>query len=70
MQVWHDVLGLFEDFVPRHTRRFRTLGDEVVTALGEYDADVRAGRFPTAANSSKLDDEILAGIVAELDATR
>lgn len=47
VQVWHDVLGLVTDFVPRHARQFRTLGAEAVAALGEYDQQVQAGSFPT-----------------------
>lgn len=68
VQVWHDVLGLFDDFVPRHTRRYGALGEAAVEALTAYEADVRARRFPTAANSSSVDDETMDSIVAALDA--
>ncbi len=68
VQVWHDVLGLFDDFVPRHTRRYGALGEAAVEALTAYEADVRARRFPTAANSSSVDDETMDAIVAALDA--
>lgn len=60
VQVWHDILGLYDEHVPRHTRRYRTLGDEVVGALDEFAADVREGRFPTEANSSRIDAAVLA----------
>lgn len=60
VQVWHDILGLYDEHVPRHTRRYRTLGDEVAGALDEFAADVREGRFPTEANSSRLDAAVLA----------
>lgn len=68
VQVWHDVLGLFDDFVPRHTRRYGALGEAAVGALTAYEEDVRARRFPTAANSSSVDDETMDAIVAALDA--
>ncbi len=46
IQVLHDLLGLFEDFVPRHTKRYAELGAAVRQAIGAYGEDVRAGRFP------------------------
>jgi 3-methyl-2-oxobutanoate hydroxymethyltransferase len=57
--VWHDILGLYEDHVPRHTKRFRTLGAEIRAALEEFDSDVRQRRFPTDANSARMDDDVL-----------
>ncbi|MEI2765139.1 MAG: 3-methyl-2-oxobutanoate hydroxymethyltransferase [Dermatophilaceae bacterium] len=60
VQVWHDILGLYDDFVPRHTRQYRTLAAQIAGALDEYAADVREGRFPTEANSSRLDPAVLA----------
>jgi 3-methyl-2-oxobutanoate hydroxymethyltransferase len=60
VQVWHDVLGLYEDFVPRHTRRYRTLGEEIVAGLNELAEDIRQGSFPTEANSARMDAAVLA----------
>lgn len=70
VQVWHDLLGLYTDFVPRHTRRYRTLGEEVVAGLSEYAADVRSRTFPTAANSSSMDAAVLAEALAGLPAPK
>lgn len=47
IQVIHDILGLFEDFVPRHTRRYAELASEARRALAAYRDDVAAGRFPS-----------------------
>ncbi len=66
VQVWHDVLGLFEDFVPRHTRQYGTLGDAARAALAAYDADVRSRQFPTAANSATMDEAVIAAVRANL----
>lgn len=68
VQVWHDILGLYEEVRPRHTKRFASLGRDVVAALGAYDAEVRAGTFPTAENSARLDPAILAEATAGLPA--
>lgn len=67
VQVWHDALGLYDDFVPRHTRRFATLADTAVAALSDYDAQVRSREFPTAANSATVDDDVIASVRAALD---
>jgi 3-methyl-2-oxobutanoate hydroxymethyltransferase len=47
VQVWHDMLGLFTDFVPKHAKRFANLGETIAEALRTYGADVRSGAFPT-----------------------
>jgi 3-methyl-2-oxobutanoate hydroxymethyltransferase len=58
VQVFHDILGLFEDFVPKHTRRYATLADGVREAVGRYASDVKEGRFPTAAESYDMDEAL------------
>lgn len=59
VQVWHDLLGLYTDFVPRHARRYASLSDLIGGALQSYAADVRAGTFPTDEHSSKMDEREL-----------
>lgn len=67
VQVIHDMLGLYTDYVPRHAKRYRSLADEIRNAVGEYAAEVRAGSFPTASHSSKLDQATLHEALAELE---
>lgn len=67
VQVWHDVLGLYPDFVPRHTRQFRVLGDEVVAGLTEYVAGVKDRTFPGPAQSATMDPAALAAALAALE---
>lgn len=59
VQVWHDILGLYEEVLPRHTRRFATLGRDAVAGLEAYATEVREGRFPTADNSARMDPAVL-----------
>ena len=59
VQVWHDILGLYTDRQPRHTRRYLSLADEIGAALSEYAADVRNHTFPAAENSSTIDAAVL-----------
>lgn len=59
VQVWHDLLGLFTDFVPKHTRRYATLADTITRALKQYASDVRDGTFPTREHGSVMDEHEL-----------
>ena len=65
VQVIHDMLGLYTDFVPRHAKRYRNLADEIRAAVGEFAAEVREGAFPTDSHSAKMDQ---AALQAALDA--
>jgi 3-methyl-2-oxobutanoate hydroxymethyltransferase len=60
VQVFHDLLGLFDAFVPKHAGRYADVGATVRDAVASYAADVRAGRFPTAKQSFKMDPAALA----------
>jgi 3-methyl-2-oxobutanoate hydroxymethyltransferase len=46
IQVFHDLFGLYTDFVPRHTRRYLNVAQEISTAARQYVDDVIAGKFP------------------------
>lgn len=45
--VLHDLLGLFERFVPKFVRRYANLKEESLKAIRTYIEDVKEGRFPT-----------------------
>jgi 3-methyl-2-oxobutanoate hydroxymethyltransferase len=49
--VYHDLLGLEERIAPRFVRRYAQLGTLGREAVAAFAADVRAGRFPSAAES-------------------
>ena len=59
VQVVHDILGLFPDFTPRHTRRFAELGAAMREAAQAYAAEVRARTFPSEAQSAKMDAAVI-----------
>jgi len=44
--VLHDMLGLFEGPAFKFVKRYAELGEDIRRAVGQYCADVRAGRFP------------------------
>jgi len=60
VQVFHDMLGMFDAFVPKHARRYADVGTTIREAVRQYAADVRNGRFPTAKESFKMDTAALA----------
>ncbi len=49
--VYHDLLGMEERIAPRFVRRYAELGRAGREAVAAFAADVRAGRFPSAAES-------------------
>ena len=64
VQVIHDMLGLFTDFVPKHARQYAHLADSMADALSSYARDVRDGSFPSAKESFKMDQAELEGLNA------
>ncbi|MDR7542732.1 MAG: 3-methyl-2-oxobutanoate hydroxymethyltransferase [Armatimonadota bacterium] len=44
--VLHDLLGLFERFVPKFVKRYAALGAAAQEALGRFATEVRDGSFP------------------------
>ncbi len=49
--VYHDLLGLEQRIAPRFVRRYAEHGREAREAIARFAEDVRAGRFPSAAES-------------------
>jgi 3-methyl-2-oxobutanoate hydroxymethyltransferase len=49
--VSYDALGMDESFKPRFVRRYETLGARIKESIAHYVADVRAGAFPSDAES-------------------
>ncbi|MEO8457136.1 MAG: 3-methyl-2-oxobutanoate hydroxymethyltransferase [Chloroflexota bacterium] len=47
VQVWHDLLGLYSDFVPKHAKQYAHLAGTITDAIRTYADEVRAGAFPT-----------------------
>jgi 3-methyl-2-oxobutanoate hydroxymethyltransferase len=57
VQVLHDFLGIFQDFVPRHAKQFAKVGATIREAVATYVQDVQAGTFPTAKESFGMKQE-------------
>ncbi|MCA9847910.1 MAG: 3-methyl-2-oxobutanoate hydroxymethyltransferase [Dehalococcoidia bacterium] len=59
VQVWHDILGMYDDLNPKHARKFANVGEAIRGALREYIEQVREGQFPTAKESFYMDERAL-----------
>ena len=47
IQVYHDILGLYGDMVPKHTKQYGNFGVEIQKKLSEYKNEVEVGKFPS-----------------------
>lgn len=59
VQVFHDILGLLDDFVPKHTRQYAQAGGLMVEAIQQYKHEVEARTFPSAEHAKALDADVL-----------
>jgi len=56
--VIHDVLGLFDRFMPRFVKRYADLGPTIREALTRFREEVESGEFPSAEHSfGMVEDE-------------
>lgn len=63
VQVLHDMLGLYPDFVPKHTKQYLHLNELISDALRRYVQEVREGAFPTEKESFDMDEALLSELL-------
>lgn len=56
--VFHDVLGFGADGHPKFVRPYADLGNDAVSALAAFRADVESGLFPGPEESYQISDEV------------
>jgi len=54
--VFHDLLGYFDRFSPRHNKRYANIRPLIVDAVQQYVNEVHTRAFPAAENSFAIDD--------------
>ena len=59
IQVFHDILGMYGTFVPKHTKQYAKIGDNISQALITYKNDVESKTFPKEKHSAHLTEEVL-----------
>jgi len=62
VQVLHDMLGLFIDFLPKHAKRYANLAGTIIEAVRQYTAEVKEGRFPTERESFIMDESVFSEV--------
>jgi len=62
VQVVHDILGLFEAFVPKHTHQYARLGEAMRAAIATYKIEVEQRQFPTPAHAASMDASLLSDL--------
>jgi len=65
VQVIHDLLGMFTDFVPKHAKQYVKLHESISSAVSDYISEVKSGKFPTSKQSYDMDATVLAQIEAQ-----
>lgn len=68
--VMHDLLGLFDRFVPKFVKQYAQIGKDVVAALAQYDGEVKAGVFPDENYSYHVSEDVEREILAHLEGTK
>lgn len=69
-----DILGDYDERIPRHARAYRNfrreytrLQSERIAAFKEYSADVNTGRFPASTNLVSIDEGTLAKTIEAIE---
>ena len=64
--VIHDLLGLFERFVPKFVKQYAQIGKDIVSALSQFDREVKTGEFPDEEHSYHIKKEVEQEIIEHL----
>ena len=59
-QIYHDAIGMFEAFQPRHAQRYAEVDRTLDGALAAFVREIRDGTYPGPEHSFKIDREALA----------
>ena len=57
--VYQDMLGMFDDFVPKFVRQFAHVGEVMVQGFKDYNDAVKDGSFPTKEHEFSMDERLL-----------
>ncbi len=64
--VVHDILGLFQDFIPRFVKKYTDLGKTLNDVFSRYINDVKNGDFPDEKQTYHIDKKELEALRKEL----
>ncbi len=64
--VFHDLLGLFDQFVPKFVKQYARLRPLILEALQHYCRDVRSASFPDETHSFRMDESEWQNFISRL----
>lgn len=65
--VYHDILGLYDEFTPKFVKRYASLRDPILKALRTFCKEVEAGKFPTGSHSFQSDNGELKSFLEKVE---
>ena len=65
--VTHDMVGLFDRFVPTFVKQYTTIRPTIIDAIQAYAEEVRASMFPAPEHSFGMSAEALAALKSDLN---
>ncbi len=57
--VTSDIIGMFRDFSPKHSKKYFDVGQGLSGAVQSYIDEVQNSIFPTSENSFKVDEDVI-----------
>ncbi|MEL6824293.1 MAG: 3-methyl-2-oxobutanoate hydroxymethyltransferase, partial [Calditrichota bacterium] len=61
--VYHDILGLYDQFKPKFVKQYAEMKPQIVEAIKSYAVEVRNGVFPAAEHSFSMKKEELKNLL-------
>ncbi len=66
--VFHDILGMYDKFLPRFVKQYATLGPAIVAAFSQFREEALARQFPAAEHTYDMDESELAAFLDAVEA--
>jgi len=57
--VIHDILGMYDNFVPKFVKKYGEVGDSYRKAIGNYISEVESKAFPEIKHTFSINDDVL-----------
>lgn len=67
-QIFHDAVGMFDAFTPRHAKKYADVGATLREAMAQFVSDIQTKVYPGPENSFKINRQALADFRAYLAA--
>jgi 3-methyl-2-oxobutanoate hydroxymethyltransferase len=58
-QIFHDVVGMFEAFTPRHAKQYAAIGAQIREGMDRFVAEIKDGTYPGPEHSFRIPADAL-----------